>query len=88
MIGVQGVYTIGANQFALSYVLETADDAADTKTDTITLQALHNLSDHMYVYFEGYLGGSDDATFYADPDGITAGGDESTVAAVGAVYYL
>lgn len=94
VIGVQGVYTIGANQFALSYELATADDPTDTKQDTITLQALHNLSDHMYVYFEGYLGGGDDVYLYdangavSDPADAIGVSDERSVASVGAVYYF
>ncbi|MCR9190339.1 MAG: porin [Alteromonadaceae bacterium] len=86
--GVIGYYTLGANQFALSYELNTADDAADTKTDTITLQALHNVSDHMYVYFEGYLGGGDEVYEYTDSLGGTATTDERSIAALGAVYYF
>ncbi|MBU2952433.1 porin [Marinobacter sp. F3R08] len=87
IMGVMGVYTMGANQFALSYQVQDVD-ATDDKNDTIILQALHNVSDHMYVYFEGYLSSADADTYYADPDGVAAGGDERTIAAVGAVYYF
>lgn len=87
-IGVIGYYTLGANQFALSYELNTADDANDTETSTITLQALHNLSDHMYVYFEGYLGGGDEVYEFTDSQGNTAVTDERSIASVGAVYYF
>ncbi|WP_421910219.1 porin [Marinobacter sp.] len=92
--GVIGYYTMGANQFALSYELNVADDADDTETSTITLQALHNVSDHMYVYFEGYLGGGDEVYLYdengavddaADAIGVS---DERAIASVGAVYYF
>jgi predicted porin len=82
VFGLMGVYTLGANQFALSYEMAVADDANDTELNTITLQALHNLSDHMYVYFEGYLGGGDDGVY-----GV-ANESEASVAAVGAVYYF
>ena len=88
LFGIMGIYTIGANQFALSYELGEADDSADTKRDTITLQALHNLSDHMYVYFEGYLGGGDDVYEYEDEQGNTAFTDERSIASIGAVYYF
>lgn len=90
LLGVIGIYTMGPNQFALAYEYAVADDAADTKQDTITLQALHNLSDHMYVYFEGYLGGGDEVYgFDTDGDGTNdAVTDERSVAAVGAVYYF
>jgi predicted porin len=87
IMGVMGVYTIGANQFALSYQVQDVDATGD-KNDTIILQALHNLSDNMYVYFEGYLSSADGATYYADPDGTTAAGDEQSIASVGAVYYF
>jgi predicted porin len=87
IMGVMGVYTMGANQFALSYQVQD-DDASGDKNDTIILQALHNVSDNMYVYFEGYLSSADGATYYADPDGTTAGGDEQSIASVGAVYYF
>ncbi len=86
--GVIGYYTMGANTFALSYENKTADDAADTESDTITLQALHNISDHMYVYFEGYLGGGDDVYEYTDALGNDAVADERTIGAIGAVYYF
>ncbi|MDK8466034.1 porin [Marinobacter sp. SS13-12] len=86
--GVIGYYTIGANQFALSYEMNVADDPADTETSTVTLQALHNLSDHMYVYFEGYLGGGDEVYEYEDSLGNAAFTDERSIASVGAVYYF
>lgn len=82
--GVMGVYTMGANQFALSYQVYDDDDSGDKK-DTIALQALHNLSDNMYVYFEGYLSNADADDEYKLEDG---SGDEQTIAAVGAVYYF
>jgi predicted porin len=87
--GIQGVYTLGANQFALSYELKT-DDATDDNSDVVTLQALHHVSDNMYVYFEGYLQSSDNKdinTFFTSGQP-TAAGDEKTIASVGAVYYF
>lgn len=88
LFGLMGVYSMGPNQFALSYEMSVADDAADTERDTITLQALHNVSDHMYVYFEGYLGGGDEVYEYEDSMGNDAVTDERSIAAVGAVYYF
>ncbi|MGP9833802.1 porin [Marinobacter sp. NSM] len=82
--GVMGVYTLGANQFALSYQLRDLDSG--DKNDTITLQALHNLSDHMYVYFEGYLSNADEEIY--DIAGEPGAGDEKSIAAIGAVYYF
>jgi predicted porin len=87
IFGVIGIYALGANQFSLSYQVQDIDSTGD-KNDTIVVQALHNLSDNMYVYFEGYLSNADGAT-YADPDGgSAAAGDEQTIASVGAVYYF
>ncbi|ADP96196.1 porin [Marinobacter adhaerens] len=84
IVGVMGVYTMGANQFALSYQM-LDDDASGDKKDTVILQALHNVSDHMYVYFEGYLSGADAANEYSLEG---ASGDEQSIAALGAVYYF
>jgi predicted porin len=90
--GVIGYYTLGANQFALSYELTQYDDNASSNagldSDTITLQALHNVSDNMYVYFEGYLGGGDEVYEYTDALGNVAFTDERSIASVGAVYYF
>lgn len=80
--GVHAVYAMGANQFAASYELDVADDANDTERDTLTLQALHNLSDHMYVYVEGYMGAGDDGVY-----GVADENERSAVA-VGGVYYF
>jgi len=80
--GLIGYYSMGANQFALSYEMNVADNATDDETTTVTLQALRNLSDHMYVYFEGYLGGGDDGAY-----GV-ANESERSIASVGAVYYF
>ncbi|MDC0663117.1 porin [Marinobacter sp. SS21] len=46
-----GVYSMGANNFALAY--EFADFDNDLEVNRILAQALHNLSDNMYVYIEG-----------------------------------
>ncbi|MBZ0332636.1 hypothetical protein MARI_22790 [Marinobacter sp. JH2] len=83
VLGLMGVYTMGANQFALSYQLNDNDVSGD-KNDTIALQALHNLSDHMYVYVEGYLSNGDNDAQYT----LDGSGDEQSIAAVGAVYYF
>ena len=82
--GVMGVYAMGANQFALGYQMFDADGG--DKNSTVSLQALHNLSDHMYVYVEGYFKNADNETQYE----ITGegSGDEKTVAAIGAVYHF
>jgi predicted porin len=90
VVGVQAVYSLGANQFALSYEMVSDDTAAEDDYDIVTLQALHNISDHMYVYVEGYLQSNDNASideFFASGNSSVAG-DERTIAAVGAVYYF
>ncbi|MGO1502371.1 MAG: porin [Marinobacter sp.] len=86
--GLMGVYTLGKNQFALAYEYQEDDNSSSDKNDTITLQALHSLSDNMYVYVEGYIGGGDDVYEYEDSAGNDAVTDERTVAAVGATYYF
>ncbi|HLV77813.1 MAG TPA: porin [Marinobacter sp.] len=85
--GLMGVYTLGKNQFALSYEMLNAD-AADSDQEVVSIQALHNLSDHMYVYFEGYLSGGDQVYDFVDDNGVAGVTDEKTLAAIGAVYYF
>lgn len=75
--GLFGGYSMGANTFALSYEFAEADNT-NAETSTITAQALHNLSDNMYVYVEGYLNNADSGA--ADVD--------TTDLVVGAVYYF
>lgn len=75
--GVFGGYSMGANTFALSYEFAEADNT-NAETSTITAQALHNLSDNMYVYVEGYLNNEDSGATDID----------TTDLAVGGVYYF
>lgn len=85
--GVIGVYTMGANQFSLAYQLVESDAPDVTngdQKDVVALQALHNVSDNMYVYFEGYLYGSDNNEFVLEG----GAGDEQSIAAIGGVYYF
>lgn len=49
-IGLQGMYTMGQNQFALGYGMKSYDGAEDEAT--IALQALHNVTDHLFVALE------------------------------------
>lgn len=88
--GLMGVYTLGKNQFAVAYEYQEADNSNSDKNDTITLQALHSLSDNMYVYVEGYIGGGDEVYGYDSNGNGTndAFTDERSVAAVGATYYF
>lgn len=92
--GVIGYYTLGKNQFALAYEMTQYDDKsanfAGLDSDTVTLQALHNVSDNLYVYVEGYLGGGDKNVWtYEDGNGnVTEASDQRSVAAIGATYYF
>lgn len=76
-IGLFAGYGVGANYFAVAYGLAEADDS-DAELSTITAQALHNLSDHMYVYVEGELETADDGANEVDTSSI----------ALGATYYF
>ena len=71
-IGAQGVYTMGQNVFALGVSSTSADDSApgvgDLDAETaIYVQALHNMSDNMYVYLE-YLSQMDKVVGDANVD--------------------
>ena len=85
--GVIGVYSLGANQFSVAYQLTEDDSSAATSGDkesVVALQALHNVSDNLYVYAEGYMYNTDGD--YADS--VTGDQDEMQVAAVGLNYYF
>ncbi len=74
--GLMGQYAMGANNFALGYQMKSFDASGAEDESGIYVQALHNLSDHMYIYLE-YLTRSD------------VGGvenDESDTLALGATY--
>ena len=74
--------TVPPSVFSTTTNSPLADDANDTETSTVTFQALHNLSDHMYVYFEGYRGGGDDGVYGVADE------SERSIASVGGVYYF
>jgi len=80
-IGVQGMYTMGQNVFALGYGLTTFDDSSLEDQSSIYVQALHNLSDNMYVYLE-YTTTTD---FLAE-DAIANDGVDKDQLALGATY--
>ena len=97
------VYEVDALE--LAFAVDSNDGAGDNENtyglrasynlDNLRLQALHNLSDNMYIYAEGYIGGGDDVYDYNyervdsdDFDDTVGVSDERTVAAVGAVYYF
>jgi predicted porin len=79
-MGLQGLYNMGATTFALGYGIygTDADGATDDDQSTIYLQALHNVSDNMYVYIEA-----------AQSDGYDNVKDQDdTATAIGATYYF
>lgn len=51
-MALQAMYAMGANIFALGYGMTSYDTAGAEDTSTIYAQALHNLSDQMYVFVE------------------------------------
>jgi predicted porin len=63
-MGLQGMYTMGQNQFALGYGVQANDGGEDEAT--VYLQALHNVSDNVYVYLEYTM--ETDAANTADND--------------------
>lgn len=77
LFGAYARYVLGANTFQVSYEQAEADEN-DLEASTVTLQALHNVSDNLYVYTEGYLRNNDDGN--TDKD--------TTQLALGAVYYF
>ena len=50
-VGVMASYNMGANTFRAAYEMSAAD-TSNLDVDVITLQALHNVSDNIYVYTE------------------------------------
>lgn len=80
LFAVIGVYTMGANQFALAYEWSESDaPGSNAEASNVTLQALHNLSDNMYVYTEAY--------FRNDDAGVAGSSDvDTTDLAIGATY--
>lgn len=79
LYGLFGSYALGSNTFAASWE-HLSPDNDDDDLDVFTVQALHNLSDHMYVYVEGYLGQQDDYN--------AVNSDERSDIAVGGTYYF
>lgn len=75
-LAVQGLYSMGANTFALGYGISGTDATGAEDETTIYAQALHSLSDNMYVYLEVAM--TDDYGNVAD--------QENTATAVGATY--
>jgi hypothetical protein len=75
--GLMATYNIGPNSFRASYEMAETD-AGDLESDVITLQAIHNVSDNLYVYTE----------LLQRNDELGSQDEESNQANVGAVYYF
>jgi len=74
--GLQGMYTMGQNVFALGYGMTSFDPSGSEDQSDIYVQALHNMSDNMYVYLEYKTS--------TDVDGVD--GDDLDFLALGATY--
>ncbi|TGN38531.1 porin [Marinobacter confluentis] len=83
--GVMATYNLGANTFRAAYEIAEAD-TSDLEVDVITLQALHNVSDNLYVYTEAVRRNNDNSSANI----ATTGGDDEEINElnVGAVYYF
>jgi hypothetical protein len=77
-MALQALYNMGANTFALGYGMTSYGFTGAEDTSQVYVQALHNLSDNMYVYVE-YSTISDEA-------GVKGLDAEAT--AIGATYYF
>lgn len=83
-IGLLANYSMGANNFALGYEMSTNENGggtAEEDTSAIYFQALHNVSDNMYVYLE-YL------TSTTEDDDTATQDEDYDALAIGATYYF
>jgi predicted porin len=76
-LGLMATYNLGVNTFRASYEMAETD-VGDLESDVITLQALHNVSDNLYVYTE----------LLQRNDELGSLDRERNQANVGAVYYF
>ncbi|TVP57672.1 MAG: porin [Halomonadaceae bacterium] len=61
VFGLLTSYTIGPNQFALSWE-RGKEREFNVRTNVYSAQVLHNLSEHLYLYVEGFQSESDRGT--------------------------
>jgi predicted porin len=80
--GVMATYNLGANTFRAAYELAEAD-TSDLEVDVITLQALHNVSDNLYVYTELVQRNNDNSS-----SALAYDDEEINELNLGAVYYF
>lgn len=81
-IGLIGTYTMGQNSFSLAYGMSSFDADLEDET-TIALQAIHNVSDNMYLFVE-YSTVADQ--IQTDDDGAFLGQADADTLALGAIY--
>lgn len=55
VMSLLGTFTAGSNTFAAAYTFLSPDVSGGKDASQISLQALHNFSDNMYVYTEAYM---------------------------------
>ena len=67
-MAIMAQYAMGANNFALGYSMTEMDGTTDPESDSIYVQALHNVSDNMYVYLEYLMTSDSDNTPASDVD--------------------
>ncbi len=72
-MALQGIYAMGQNQFALGYAVAGSDVDGSEDSSTIFVQALHNMSDNMYVYLEYATTSDADYTEGKDVDNMAIG---------------
>lgn len=77
-MAIMAQYAMGANNFALGYAMYEGDGTTKPETDAIYVQALHNVSENMYVYLE-YL-------MVSDSDNTPASDVDTDTLALGATY--
>ena len=72
-IGLMATYNLGANTFRAAYEMSEADEG-DLEVDVLTLQALHNVSDNLYVYTEVARRNNDNGSADEEINQINVGG--------------
>jgi len=73
VFGLMGMYTMGQNTFALGYQMTSFDPSGSEDQSDIYIQALHNLSDHSYLYLEYLMQTDVDGAKDSDLDSLAIG---------------
>lgn len=72
-MAIMAQYGMGANNFALGYSVDSFDAAGAEDQSDIYFQALHNMSDNMYVYLEYLMSTDNGGTKDNDVDTLALG---------------